>query len=288
MTRIFAVQKAVGFKAMRVGVCRMATETKTTGRSLEIIAEIKRQDGARLDELVAELEIARSTVHRHLRTLIDYGYVIREGESYHIDLKFLNLGTYARTRKQAYLLIEETLYDLTDETDEECEFIAENDGRGILVYETYHPKSRFEGANGFGIKDSPSIGTYFYLHNHAAGKAILASLSNDQVEGIVDKWGLPPKTEKTITDRDGLRVELERVRERGVAHSDEEFAKGLREVAHCVENPDGTPLGAISVMGPLYRMERERFYDELPALLEHAIDELETRIENEYIEGMGI
>lgn len=261
----------------------MRSETRTTVRSFRIIEEIKRQDGARSEQLAEELEITRSTIHRHLQTLIEQGYIIKEGEIYHIDLKFLNFGEYARSRKRAYILAEDTLYDLTDETEEECEFIVENDGRGILVYDTYHPKSNFQGAEGDNMKNpTHSTGTYFHLHSHAAGKAILAEFPKEYVETIVDQWGLPPKTDQTITTSDELWAELERIKERGVADTDEEFTTGLREVAKCVKNPNGTLLGAITIIGPTYRMQEPRFSEELPNLLKNHVSKLEKRIEKEY------
>jgi len=256
---------------------------QATKRSFQIIEEIRNQDDARLEDLEEELGIARSTIHRHLQTLIDYGYVVKEGELYCIDIKFLHFGEYARGRKCGYRLTKNALHELSGETNEECEFIVENDGRGMLVHESYHPESKFPDASGRFGADSNHIGSYFHLHNHAAGKAILAELPDKRVEEIVDRWGLPPKTRNTITTREELWDELEQIRAEGISYSDEEFAKGLREVAMCVNNPDGTCLGAIAVIAPAYRIDDEKFIEDLPRQLEKYVSNLEAAIGEEYL-----
>jgi DNA-binding IclR family transcriptional regulator len=63
--------------------------------SLEIIEAIRDLDGARLTQLVNELSLPKSTVHKHLMTLLDNGFLVREGNTYHLGLKFLNLGERA-------------------------------------------------------------------------------------------------------------------------------------------------------------------------------------------------
>lgn len=255
---------------------------KTTVRSLSMVDTIQRLDGATLTELTSELEMARSTVHVHLRTLLERGYLTKEGEIYHVGLRFLNHGEYARSRKRAYTLAEETVSDLSDEIDEEVEFVVENDGRGILVHESFHPDSQF---NSKSPRTSPSritTGTYYHLHRVATGKAILAEYPDTYVEEIVDRWGLQKQTVNSITDRATLFETLERIRERGVAFADEEYMDGLREVGRRIKNPDGSVLGAIAVIGPTYRFQNERFTDVIPAILEEHVSSLESRIENSY------
>jgi len=257
---------------------------KTTLRSLSLVDTIQRMDGATLDELTAEREMARSTIHVHLQTLRDGGYLTKEGPEYHVGLRFLNHGEYARSRKRAYALAETTVADLSTRIDEEVEFVVENDGRGILVHESFHPDSQFDSKDSHTPESVPSAGSYYYLHSVATGKAILAAYSNDRVEGILDQWGLKAQTENTITDRTTLYESLEDVERRGVAFSDEEYVDGLREVGRTVTNPDGSVLGAIAVIGPTYRFQNERFTEEIPDLLVEHVTSLEAEIEDEFRE----
>jgi DNA-binding IclR family transcriptional regulator len=258
---------------------------KTTERSFLIINTIQNLGGATASELATELEMAKSTIHVHLRTLLENGYLAREGEQYHVGLRFLNHGEYARSRKRAYMLAKNTVNKISDQIDEEVEFVVRNNNRGILVHESFHPDSQFPVKEQHAPNMATSAGIYYHLHNVATGKAILAELPDDHVENILDEWGLPAQTDQTITDREALFHELERVREGGIAFTDEEYVDGLREVGRRVKTPDGSVLGAVAIIGPKYRFSSERFTDELPALLRDHVDELETAIEEAYMEG---
>ncbi|MFP8951939.1 IclR family transcriptional regulator [Natrialbaceae archaeon A-arb3/5] len=263
----------------------MSNETaRTTERSLDVINTIQKLGGATLEELTDELAISRSTIHLHLRTLLETGYLTKDGAVYHIGLRFLNHGEYARSRKNAYTLAKQTVTDLSNQIDEEVEFVVENDNRGILVHESFHPDSHFPSKERYTSTAPSSAGIYYYLHSVATGKAILAELPTERVESVLDDWGLPRQTAHTITDRDAFFQELEQIRERGVAFADEEYVDGLREVGRCVTAPDGTVLGAIAIIGPKYRFMDERYSTELPAILTEYVDDLETEITDTYLD----
>ncbi|WP_114579655.1 IclR family transcriptional regulator [Saliphagus sp. LR7] len=257
---------------------------KTTERSLDVIDTIQTLGGATLDELTAELEIARSTVHLHLKTLLEEGYLTKEGTVYHIGLRFLNHGEYARSRKKAYTLAKQTVTDLSDRTDEEVEFVVENDNRGILVHESFHPDSHFPTKERHISTTPSSAGIYYYLHSVATGKAILAEFPDERVEVVLDDWGLPKQTAHTITDQNEFFQELEVIRDRGVAFADEEYVDGLREVGRRVTGPDGSVLGAIAIIGPKYRFTNKRYTSELPEILREYVNDLETEISDSYLD----
>jgi DNA-binding IclR family transcriptional regulator len=66
--------------------------------SLDVIDQIKTLNGARLSEISRELDISKSSVHNHLSTLRSYGYVTKEGETYHLSLKFFMSGSTHETK----------------------------------------------------------------------------------------------------------------------------------------------------------------------------------------------
>nr|WP_206335616.1 IclR family transcriptional regulator [Natronolimnobius sp. AArcel1] len=251
---------------------------------MAIIEAIQTLGGATLEELTDELDRSRSTVHLHLRTLLDEGYLTKEGAVYHIGLRFLNHGEYARSRKKAYTLAKQTVTQLADEIDEEVEFVVENNNRGILVHESFHPDTHIPSKERH-LSTSPSAaGIYYYLHSVATGKAILADLPEERVNAILDESGLPKQTAQTITDREELLADLEAVRDRGIAFADEEYVDGLREVGRRVMAPDGSVIGAIAIIGPTYRFTDDRFRNELPNILTEHVDTLEAEISETYLD----
>lgn len=107
-----------------------------------------------------------------------------------------------------------------------------------------------EGDGRAGRQPYGEIGKRVPLHNIAAGKAILAHLSEERVEEIIGQHGLEEWTERTITDREALFSELETIREQEYARNDGETFEGFRAVASPILH-EGELLGSIVVSGPV-------------------------------------
>jgi DNA-binding IclR family transcriptional regulator len=254
---------------------------KTTQTSLDILATIRDLDGARLIEVADELGVAKSTAHKHLATLEQNGYLIKEGDTYHIGLKFLNFGEYARNRWPGFDLIKEAVAELTERTDEECDFVVEDHGRVTTIAESYHRWVKYEesgSSNGSTKEYRAYIGSYYHMHSTASGLAILAAYPSARVEEILNQWGLPAKTEYTITSQAELFGELDDIREQGYAVDDQGYTEGMRSIGKAVRGPDGTVLGALSVSGPTYRVDGAVLEREIPETLLDVVDSLEERL----------
>ena len=237
-------------------------------RSFQILEGLVDLEGAGVTELASHLGIPKSTTHNHLQTLIEGEYVVREGDTYDIGLRFLRLGEYSRTRQEVLSFARPEIESLAEETGELVNLNVEEYGRGIFL-------DRVKGADA--VHMDTYAGKRVYLHTTAFGKAILASLPTERVDEIIDRHGLPAVTDRTITDPKELQAELERVLERGVAFEREERLEGLC----CVAAPiivDGTVVGAISVSGPESRMRGTWFTEELPDLIRQKTNVIEVNM----------
>lgn len=248
----------------------MGDRKKTTQRSFEIAETLMALEGAGLADLVEELGLAKSTVYAHLETLRESGYLVKEGETYHVGMQFLNLGGHAATRKRGYKLAREKVRMLADVTDERAQFIVEENGFGYYLFSDSESQTA--------VETDVRPGKVTHLHTTAAGKAILANLPPARVEAIVDSRGLPASTEHTITDRAALFEELERVRDRGYAYNKSERVAKQWAIGVPVLGTEGDVLGGLSVSGPEHRVKGERFDDEFPGLLLGVANELELNL----------
>jgi DNA-binding IclR family transcriptional regulator len=109
------------------------------------------------------------------------------------------------------------------------------------------------------------IGDRSPLHCTAIGKAILAFQNVLFVEEVIAA-GLPRRTAYTITDPEGLRSELHRVRSMGYAVDDHEFSDTMRCIAVPLFEGGGLVSGGFSISTPDYRMSPDRI-EELRDLL---------------------
>jgi DNA-binding IclR family transcriptional regulator len=242
---------------------------KSTETTFRVVEALRALDGAGVSELAEHLGLPRSTVHNYLSTLEQEEYVVNDGGSYEVGVRFLELGAYARNRRQIYAIAEPEVDRLADETGELANFLVEEHGRGIYL-------QRARGADA--VRVEAHVGTRVSLHSTALGKAILAHLPESRVDGIVEAHGLEPATPRTVTDRDVLDDRLAEVRERGYALDDEERLEGLRCVAAPVLSTDDRVLGAVSVSGPSHRMRDDRFRDALPKRVLEAVNVIELNV----------
>lgn len=242
---------------------------KSTEMTFKIVETLKDVDGAGVTELSNHLDLPKSTVHNYLSTLVQEEYVVKEGDTYKVGLRFLELGAYARNRMNIYEIAKPEVTGIANETGELGNLLVEEHGRGSYLY-----RARGEQA----VKVDAYVGTRVPLHSTALGKAILAFLPRRRVGDIIDMHGLPASTSNTVTDRDQLETVLEDVRERGFAVDDGERLKGLKCVAAPILSNDDRVLGAVSVSGPTSRMQGTRFRETIPEMVLEAVNVIELNV----------
>lgn len=243
---------------------------KSVSRAFEIIEALRECDGAGVSEIADELGWAKSTTHNYLRTLEANEYIVSEGTTYYLGLKFLDLGNYVLTRKKLYSLVEPKVEELAEKTEERAQFAVLEHRHAVYIC---HER----GARG--VQTNIDVGSRVNLHATSCGKALLSQLSEDELVDLLEKIELSRYTEHTITQRDELREELEQIRQENIAYSIGEMVEGLNAVAVPVTAPDGTLLGALAVSGPAHRITDERIGQELTEYLLGTANELELNVE---------
>jgi DNA-binding IclR family transcriptional regulator len=234
----------------------------------DLVELLRSLDGAGVTELARELGIAKSTVHGHLTTLRERGFVVKRAGQYELGLRFFEYGQYVRSQLEIVQSATFAVQRLEAETGEMVWLFAHQNGKAIYVY----------GRSGDNDIDVNTIlGTRTHMHYNSGGKAILAHLPESSVADIIDTHGLPARTEHTITDPDRLLAELDRIREQGYALNLSEDLSGI----HAVGVPlivDGEIQGALCVAGPAHRMPRERCEGEVLDRLRAATDEIDLTL----------
>ncbi|MFW5905634.1 MAG: IclR family transcriptional regulator [archaeon] len=237
------------------------TEIKATKRSFTIVEKLLEDPSLTVSQLATELDTSKSTVHNHLRTLQNIGYVVKSDDRYEIGLRFLNLGDRARKRYQLYHPGKQEIDELVGAVGERAQLMVEENGDGVYIYQ-----AKADSA----IQTDSHIGTTTPMHATAVGKSYLAFLPADERRQILDEIAFEPHTQNTITDRESFERSLEEVREAGVAFNDEERITGMRAIGAPILANDDRVLGAISVSGPTTRMKGERYTEDIPDQVKQA------------------
>lgn len=115
------------------------------------------------------------------------------------------------------------------------------------------------------VKAAPLVGQRFPFFSNAAGKAIKA-LEFQDMEKMIKRWRrLAP------CDLTQLQYELDDIRRKGVAVDCNCLGDGIISVAIAVKDYAGKVVGALTVLGPSFRMLAERLENEIiPSLREGA------------------
>jgi DNA-binding IclR family transcriptional regulator len=237
--------------------------------SFTIVTALRDSGGAGVTDLAERTRLSKSTVHKHLQSLIKHDCVVKDGEVYRLGLRYLDLGAHVREQCAGTVEIKNKLRELAIETEESAQFAVEERGHAVVLYR--------EVSHG-GVYSRGREGRRFRVHQTAAGKAILSHYSDQWIHEIIDRHGLPAATPQTIEDEAALFDELEEIRSRGVSFNSEESTEGLRAVAAPVIGPDGDVLGALAVAGPIHRLTGERFEQEIPDLIRSVVNEIELNL----------
>lgn len=252
---------------------------KSMQTASEVLRELQSQSEASLSDLCGNIDVAKSTLHTYLQTLVAEGFIDKSDGVYRLGLRFIPLGESVRNRIDLYQLEKEEVNRLAEETNEWVHLTVAYRSREVTLYEhnggetvavDYQRRTR----------ESPQ-----YLHCTATGKALLAYFDDDRVTETVATEGLVQQTEQTITDPDELREELEEIRARGYAVNDEEEIRGMRSVGAPIQDVDGTVCGAISVTAPKTRLSGDYLYNDLPELVMEAANIIEINLESAAASG---
>lgn len=240
---------------------------KTAEKVTSLFDYLHEEDQADLAQIADHLDLAKSTTHSYLETLIEQGLILKKESQYTLGLKFLDYGGRVRNRSNFYMVAKPQIQDLYAETGHTVH-LATKEYNDLILLERINPDETV----GFGAH----IGQRGHFHTPALGKAILAHLSREEVDSIISKHGLAGLTEYSITTREDLEAELEAIREQGYAVNDEEEHRNYKGVARPILLDDRVK-GAISIAGP--KTELEMSEESIHDLLRSATDRIEIKLE---------
>jgi DNA-binding IclR family transcriptional regulator len=258
---------------------RRARDSNKSTTALRALKVLEILGGSRAPLSVAEVAggigADRSTAYRMLTTLMEPGYVVRDGRTqrYQLSYRILALTKWLLTDDERSELIVACLKDISNRTDETVHYsVLDQDAAALL----FRAKGRQLVTVDFQIGDRAP------LHCTSIGKVLLAFQDTLLVEQMIER-GLPKVARNTITDPQAFRAELRRVRSQGYAYDDLEFADDMRCVAVPVFEKGGRLKGGISLSGPSSRYTTEKL-EELKAVAVAAARRLSQQLGGERVD----
>lgn len=236
---------------------------------LEIVADSP-ATGITLTELTRALGTSKSTAYALARTLVDAGHLrdVLPGPHYRLGMALVRLGDRASAAQPLADLVKPLLHEISRRTGMTARVAINDDGYPTFVARVDAPGN---------VKFHTPMGVRELPHSSAAGKVILAELSESEVDRIIGETGLPFCTRKAITSIVDLRKELEITRQRGYGIDDEEDQDGVFCISAPVHGHDGRVIGAISVTGIKFEQSVRRV-TELGTILRTAAGQITAQL----------
>jgi len=202
-----------------------------------------------VSEISEMLGIHKSTVHALLITLEDEGFVSKNEENgkYFLSYKLYRLGNVVLNNISIDSVAKPFMRMLRDATGQSAALnIKVDDKRLVLsVCEVDDPVKIY-------LKPGESLS----LHSNAAGKVLLADMSDSEIEELIDRVGLEAMTPNTITEKDHLLEEINAVRKNGYAVcSGESYWAG--SVSTPIYDAYGKVVASLCIYGPIQEYNEE-------------------------------
>jgi IclR family transcriptional regulator, acetate operon repressor len=216
-------------------------QTRSLIRALDILESFS-MDRATMGvkDLSTSLGIPKPTVSRLASALEERGFLHRAGRAYRLGPKAFELG--AVFAKHAYVNegAREVLTELAEESLQTVCIGVRSRLAVIHIMVVTPPRA---------VYHVTEVGGPSHAHATGIGKALLAQLSDAELDSLLATAPLVRLTENTICDPAALREELHATRVRGYALDNEETAAGLRCVSVAIDLPK-LGAAALSVSGP--------------------------------------
>ena len=207
-------------------------------RIMEFLAEQRRPVG--VTALAEALGTTKSRIFRHLRTLVQHGYIVQspESERYQVGSQLVQLGRLVGENLDLASAAHPILRELRDELGHST-VVSQVEDEGVRVL------ARVLGTSSIEIGVKP--GSLLPFHGSAQGKIALA-FGDEALRTRVFRSRLEMLTPSTITAAGVLEEEIERTRQRGWAIAPNEALIGINTLAAPVFDVSGTLVGAVGIV----------------------------------------
>lgn len=227
----------------------------TVGKALDVLDRVAAYgQPVRFSRLLDDSPFPKATLYRLLQTLTNQGMLYHDPDlgTYAPGMRLVRMAHAAWSQSSLAPIARPHLDQLSAVVGETVH-LAQLDGGQVLYVDKRNATRPIPMYSEAG-KVGPAYCT-------GVGKAMMAWLSEDQLQTVLAQQSWHRFTDHTITSPDAMRDEIDQIRETGHAFDREEHEPGIHCIAMPVLSPNGRVQGAVSVTsntsrGTLRDMER--------------------------------
>ena len=209
--------------------------------ALQILEYVARQgELVRVTDLAEAFGTNKNKIFRHLRTLMQQGYVVQDqaSEQYRIGTRLVALGRAVSEKFDLGRVASGAMTSLRAQVGQSV-VLSQVEEQGMRVISVVRSESPIEII----VKPGSLLG----FHNSAQGKIALA-FGAQTLLAQVCAGRLEDSTPKTLTNARALRQGVDQIHAQGWAVAPDEAALGLNALAAPIFDAAGTLAGAIAIV----------------------------------------
>lgn len=211
----------------------------TAFRVIEAIHEL---NGAGTTELAGHLDLSKGAIHKHLKTLEQLGYLVRRDDTYHVGLRFLELGLDTRRRSDLYAVARSSVETLAGNAGERAFLVVAEAEEAVVLYSV--GKGRHDAGD--------TEGRRLPLESSVPGRAILAHREDLRSDDIASEQ----------------KSSLRQIRDQGYALGTEPTLGGSgRCIAVPIVDLRDRAVAALCVIGTSGSLSGKRFEEDVTGLV---------------------
>nr|WP_205808159.1 IclR family transcriptional regulator [Micromonospora sp. HNM0581] len=245
--------------------------TQALDRALSVLLAFRGVDAERkVSDVSRELGLHKSTASRLFRALADAGFLHRNEENgnYRLGVTVFELGARYLAGLDLHAVARPLVHRLAEEEGESVNLSVLEGLDAISIHVVQGTRN---------LQLVSRLGRRIPLWCSAAGKALLIDQDDAQLRRTLAGAPFTALTDNTITDLDTFVSRMAIVRQQGWALNDQESEQGLRVVAAPVRDRRGRVTAAISVSGPIFRLDGPRV-TELATAARRTADDLSRQL----------
>lgn len=242
-----------------------------TWRLVQVLeALVAAQDGLGVRETSRRTGIDKSAVGRLLTQLQELDIATQDASTgrYYVGARLFAIGATIVARDNLGRAAQPVLRRLADKFNETC-YLAVREPNGFTF------RAKVESTRP--IRYIIDLGLLAPFHAGAGGRAILAGLSDDELDATLESFQLERFTETTITSRRKLRQTVESDRARGWSFSAGERVQGGTALAAPFFDASGACRGSVVFTRPAQR-HNDADLDDIGAIVTSAARDLSGRL----------
>jgi DNA-binding IclR family transcriptional regulator len=223
---------------------------RTVERTIEILELLsKEKSGLTVKEISKLMKIPKTSAYDILETLAHLEILeknIGELNLYKIGLKSFQIGNSYSRNKEIFKIIDKPMQELAEKTGKTVFYAVENNGEIVYISKQESEKA---------IITTAGIGSTNPMYCTSLGKVILAFLSPEKLEALMNMQSFEKKTSHSLSKKDLLK-ELKEIRTRGYAIDNREIEEHMLCIGAPVFDSKKIVVGAVSISG-LFSEERD-------------------------------